>query len=380
MVAFGLATFYILLPLGIVIFSEASRIIKRVRPIILCYLIGILIGNSGLLPATSMGTLDLISTITVALSIPLMLFSLDLSKWRDLTGKAGLSMFFAFIAILISATLCYLLFGERVPESAKVAGLLVGVYTGGTPNMAALQRALMVNTENYLAVHTADVIVTGIYLLFLLSIGHKIIRRLLPAYRDSYGTQRNIEGLSWDSLRKIVEQRAGLSVLASLGTALAVVALGGGISMLVPGEASTVVAILSITSLAIASSFIPRIRNLQHSFQLGEYIILIFCAVVGSMADFTKLLSTIPTVLGYVTVAVTVSIMIHILLCRIFGIDADTMIITSTSAIYSPPFVTAVAVAIGNRNVIFAGITTGIIGYAAGNYLGVLLAQLLSLL
>ena len=98
------------------------------------------------------------------------------------------------------------------------------------------------------------------------------------------------------------------------------------------------------------------------------------------MADFTKLVTTIPTILGYVTVAVVVSVMIHILLCRIFSVDADTMMITSTSAIYSPPFVTAVAIAIGNRNVIFAGITTGIIGYAAGNYLGVFLAEMLTLL
>lgn len=53
------------------------------------------------------------------------------------------------------------------------------------------------------------------------------------------------------------------------------------------------------------------------------------------------------------------------------------MIITSTSAIYSPPFVPVVAVALGNKEVIFAGITTGLIGYAAGNYLGVIIAGFL---
>ena len=76
----GLTTLYILLPLGIVIFSETAKIIKQVRPIILCYIVGILIGNSGLLPAGSQQVLDTISTATVALSIPLMLFSLDLTQ------------------------------------------------------------------------------------------------------------------------------------------------------------------------------------------------------------------------------------------------------------------------------------------------------------
>ena len=380
MVAFGLTTFYVLLPLGIVFFSETAPVMRHVRPIILCYLVGIIIGNSGVLPTGSAGVLELISTVTVALSIPLMLFSLDLSKWRDLTGKAGLSMVFAFIAIAVSSSVCFLIFGPRVPESAEVAGLLVGVYTGGTPNMAALQRALQVDSEIYLAVHTADVFVGGVYLLFLLSIGRRVIRAILPAYEERHQEADEIRTLTLDSLKSIVRERRGVSILASFGTALLVVALGGALSLPFSGETSTVVAILGITTLAIGASFIPRIRRLEHSFQLGEYIILIFCAVVGSMADFSRLLTTIPTVLGYVSVAVVLSVCLHITLCKIFGVDADTMIITSTSAIYSPPFVTAVAVALGNRNVIFAGITTGIIGYAAGNYLGVLLANLLALI
>ncbi|WP_319478687.1 hypothetical protein [Marispirochaeta aestuarii] len=53
--------------------------------------------------------------------------------------------------------------------------------------------------------------------------------------------------------------------------------------------------------IAIGASFIPRIRELPHSFKIGEYVILVFCAAVGSMADFTKLLTAIPSVLGYVT-------------------------------------------------------------------------------
>jgi uncharacterized membrane protein len=380
MVAFGITALYVLLPLGIVVFVESSSIIRKVRPVILCYIAGILIGNSSLLPEGSFQVLDVISTVTVALSLPLMLISLDLSHWRELTGRAGLSMVFAFIAIMTSSALCFLLFGPRISESSKIAGLLVGVYTGETPNMAALQQALQVNTESYLAVHTADILVGGVYLLFLLTVGRRIIRKLLPPYGDTYAEGREIEPLSLKAMQAMLTEKAGLSVPASLGTALLIVALGGAFSLLFAGEASTVAAILGITSIAIAVSFIPGIRNLPHSFKIGEYVILVFCAAVGSMADFSRLRITIPSVLGYVTAALGISIVIHLLMCRIFRVDADTMIITSTSAIYSPPFVSVVAISLNNRNLIFPGITTGIIGYAAGNYLGVILAQLLSLL
>ena len=376
----GITAFYIVLPLGIVIFVETSSIVRKVRPVILCYIAGILIGNSGMLPHGSIPVLDTISTVTVALSLPLMLISLDLSRWRELTGKAGLSMVFTFIAIMGSSAICFLVFGPRIEESAKIAGLLVGVYTGGTPNMAALQRALQVNTESYLAVHTADVLIGGIYLLFLLSIGRGIIRKILPPYNDRYAEGSEIESLSLKSLQGMLTYKSGRSVLASLSIALGIVILGGSFSLLFRGETSTVAAILGITSISIAASFFPRIRNLPHSFKIGEYVILVFCATVGSMADFSQLLSDIPDILGYVTAALGLSIAIHLLLCRIFGVDADTMMITSTSAIYSPPFVSAVAISLNNRNLIFPGITTGIIGYAAGNYLGVLLAKMLSLI
>jgi uncharacterized membrane protein len=66
--------------------------------------------------------------------------------------------------------------------------------------------------------------------------------------------------------------------------------------------------------------------------------------------------------------------LLHGLFCKIFKIDTDTYIITSVSAICSPPFVPVVAGALKNKEIILSGLTTGIIGYAIGNYLGVGLA------
>ncbi|MBS4059644.1 MAG: DUF819 family protein, partial [Bacteroidetes bacterium] len=74
------------------------------------------------------------------------------------------------------------------------------------------------------------------------------------------------------------------------------------------------------------------------------------------------------------------SLFMHVLLSKIFKIDADTVMITSTAMICSPPFVPVVAGAIKNKEVILPGITIGIIGYAIGNYLGFLIANLLKVL
>jgi uncharacterized membrane protein len=107
------------------------------------------------------------------------------------------------------------------------------------------------------------------------------------------------------------------------------------------------------------------------------YLILIFSIVVASMADISRFAGLTPGLFGYITLAVFGSLFLQTILARIFKIDADTTIITSTALVCSPPFVPVVAAAIGNKKVILSGITIGIIGYAIGNYLGYVLAEIL---
>jgi len=70
-------------------------------------------------------------------------------------------------------------------------------------------------------------------------------------------------------------------------------------------------------------------------------------------------------------------LVLHLLLARLFRIDRDTVMITSTAALYGPVFVAQVATVIGNKKLVLAGIALGLLGYAIGNYLGLSLAYVL---
>ena len=72
------------------------------------------------------------------------------------------------------------------------------------------------------------------------------------------------------------------------------------------------------------------------------------------------------------------SLALHALLCRLFRIDADTFVITSVAAILSPAFVPMAARALRNPAVLMSGMTTGILGFAIGNYLGIAVALILA--
>jgi len=138
-----------------------------------------------------------------------------------------------------------------------------------------------------------------------------------------------------------------------------------------------VVAILAISTLGIACSFIPAIRNIRMTYQLGNYFILVFCLVVSSMADFNRLVSTAPIMIAYVTFTIFVCLLLHVLLAKIFKIDTDTVIITSVAGICSPPLVPMVASALKNKEIVLSGVITGIIGWVEGTYLGITLAYIL---
>ena len=114
------------------------------------------------------------------------------------------------------------------------------------------------------------------------------------------------------------------------------------------------------------------------TFQTGMYIILIFCLSVASMADASKLANISLSLFYYVGIAMFGSHFLHALVARFFKIDADTVIISGSALICSPPFVPVVAASLRNREVIMTGLTVGIAGYAVGNFLGILVAGILN--
>ena len=110
------------------------------------------------------------------------------------------------------------------------------------------------------------------------------------------------------------------------------------------------------------------------AYKAGMYLIYVFCFAVASMASFDDLRQLDATVAVFLCGTVAGSLTLHALLCKLARIDGDTFMVTSVAAVCSPPFVPMLARALDNPDTILSGMTTGIIGYALGNYLGISLA------
>ncbi len=375
-----LAIFYILFPMAIIWASERNSLLNKIGAVGVAYVVGVILGNVGILPAAAEGLQNTLTTVTVPLALPLLLFSADVRSWLKLAKKTLLSLGLGLVAVSITVTAGYLLVHGQLDDAWQVAGMLIGVYTGGTPNLAAIGTGLGVHPDTYILTHTSDIILSSVLFLFLIFLAKPLFRFFLPPFippETAADDSAAPAAQDFESFAGMLAPKYRAGLLKAFGASALIFAIGGGISFLVPENASTAVAILIITTLGIGASFVPAINRIEKSFQLGLYLIIVFSLVIASMAKFDQFAHANPAVFWYVAIAVYGSLAVHLVLSAIFRIDTDTTIITATALIFSPPFVPVVAAALKNKAIIISGLTAGIIGYAVGNYLGISIAYFL---
>ncbi|WP_439185327.1 DUF819 family protein [Carboxylicivirga taeanensis] len=369
---------YTALPALVLFLCDKYQFLNKIGSVILAYLFGLLLGLSGLIDERFEMVQEVLMAVTVPLAIPLLLFSSNVRAWKKLAAQPFYSLLFALVAVFISVGIGYALFhGNEIDDFHKVGGLLVGIYSGGTPNLASLKMILDVNEEIYLAVHSYDMAIGAVYLFFLMSVGQRLFSLFLPRSKESNAAAEIGSGEErlWDYLKR---KHRCLKLLRMLLITILMVAFAGGVMLLMPESLKMVVFIFLITAMGIGGSSIKKINSTPGTFSLGMYLILIFSIVVASKVRLGNLSDINPVIFAYITFVVFVSLVLHVLLARTRKIDADTVIITSAALICSPPFVPVVAGSLRNHSVLVPGLTIGLIGYAIGNYLGFLMAVVLS--
>lgn len=373
-----LALVMCVLPAGVVWLCNRSKVLGKLGPIMVLYAVGMVFGNIPPLVPYLKPLQDVIPNVMVPLAIPMMLFGCSFSS-----REAGLQLKIVvsgFLSVCLAVTVGYVMFGYNVNEGAQVGGIITGMYTGGTLNAAALQAIFRIKSETFILINSYDIIISFLYFVFLFSFGIKMFRRL---YGEQGVRQSDdvvvLQGGESSSYGRLLTREGFVQMCRIVGVTLVIVALSAAATLLFDDAWFMVVFILLLTTLGVAASFIKRVREMDLSYDLGMYLIYIFSFAIATMADFSSLdLKAGVNQLAFMSVAVFVSLLIHAVVCRMMRVDADSMMISSVAFINSPPFVPMAAVAMRNKRAIVTGLGAGIVGYALGNHLGVLMAELLS--
>ena len=429
---------FVLMPALVLRLCRKVKWIGKLGPILTLYILGVITGNLGNifgveLPESTSSIQSILSSVTVPFAIPLMLLGCTFSKGDG--RKYIMVLLTGLVAVIIAIIGGFFIFRHSIDSSAmsvdgaaKIGGLLTGSYTGGTINMAALKTMLGVSDSTYLLLNSYDMAIGFIFLVFLMSVGIKLFRKIIGNNKTL--ADRIIDRI--EDSREIVKEKVELKIrndkarlrkklkeklpeniadrlnlddqlsdddeqnpykglgtkngLKVLGVLVAVSLVVCGLSFLIQlpfsnsGEINMTIFILALTTISIGASFIPKLRSLPYSYDVGMYSIYIFSMVVASMADVRNFdFSGGLGALGYLAFAVFVSLFIQSLLSRMLHLDADTTVIGSVALLCSPPFVPMIAASMRNRRVLTAGLAIGIVGYAVGTYLGYGIFRLLSL-
>lgn len=378
---------YLLVPAFIIIMCQRIPALDKLGTVVLAFTIGILltllVDLPGLMPEGEVASLQKdLSEISIALALPLLLFSIDIKSSLGIAGDTLKGMLVALFSVVTMSLTGALLFQGAVGDIWQVAGMSVGTYTGGGPNIAAIKTAIEADDAVFVTMMTYDVLLSAFYLIFVMSIGQRVFGLFLKPYvhkpvagETDFSHMEHMADESADSYKSLTDMSKLPQTLLAVLCSGVVVGLALAIASLVPESAQATVTIVSITTLGLAFSFIPKVRALANSFRLGMYLILVFCFAMGSMIDSSMLVNLDYALIAYISFILIGSLILQSLLCKLLGIDTDTFLITSSAAIMSVPFIAVIAGALKNREILLPGFAVAIIGYVVGNYLGILVAN-----
>jgi uncharacterized membrane protein len=378
---------YLLIPALIVIACQKFSLLDKAGVVVLSFGLGIAIAAG--LDLTLLFEADTIkavqkdvSEITIAIALPLLLFSINVKSALNMAGDTMKGMALALLSVIVISTAGAVIFADQVADVWQVAGMSVGAYTGGGPNMAAIKTAIDGKESIFISMVTYDILFSAIYLVFVMTLGQRVFGLFLRKYEPKnesgeidYAGMEHLADETANGYKKLTQVKLLPQTVAALLSSGVVVGLALFIASLVPEAYKSTTTIIGITSLGLAASFIPKIRDLANSFQLGMYLILVFCFTMGTMTDTSIFTNIDMGLAGYISFILLGSLILQAILCKIFKVDTDTFLITSSAAIMSVPFIPVIAGALKNREILLPGFAAAILGYAVGNYLGIIVAN-----
>jgi uncharacterized membrane protein len=369
------------IPLVLMLLAKRWPIIEKISPMVILYVIGLLVGNCGWLGEGATNICSQVSNGVVLLTIPLMLLGCD---YKSLSAKMALKAFFIGLFSVLAVTVAgFFMFrgqamasGVEGMDFARISAVMTGIYIGGIPNLAPVSKAVELPQHLFLLVSGYDLIVTGLYLVVIVFFGNIIIRKVFGKKKDDVYIENDNVGIK--ESEKKPWSKTLLNRAAGVGIAILIAAVAYAISLWLPIENNVAVIVIVITTLSIAVSFWKPIKKLEGTFDMGLYFVYVFCLAVAMMVNVHDLeLSRYLFVLYYIGFAVFGSLALQLLLAKLLKVDGDLTLAASIAFINSPPFVPMVAAVLKNKDVILPGIAIGLMGYAAGNYLGIIMFMLL---
>lgn len=370
-----------------VLLEIRTRVFRALGSALVGILLGMVLSNTGIIPGES-AAYDFLGGPAVSAGIILILITVDIKS----VVKAGPRMLGAFviggIGSAVGASVAAVLLVDAIgPETWKLAGQYTATYTGGGVNFAAVGAALDTSGELFAAGIAADVTMTAIWMATCLTVpilfgrGPRGDADPHLEIAGDYASQSGVgEGDTDDgspTLHHMLFSSVGPIELHDLAFMMAIVFGTLWASDWLGAVLAPVPSVLFLTTIALLLAQIPRVSEIRGTGVIGNYLVLIFLASNGAMSVLANIVVIGPPIVYFAAITVGIHGLIIFGVGRLVGLDLKTLAVASQAAVGGPASAMALATARGYTDRLLPGVAAGLLGYAAGNYLGLGVAALL---
>lgn len=367
-----LILFFIITPLLIEYLAARFKFFNKVGTIMVSYAVGLVVAQFMEHTDTLKSIQTSVSSAAIMLALPILLMDLKLSSLKSIAGKTAVSSLIALVVVTVVVAISNLYFKDRVTDSWQIGGMLIGIYTGGTVNLASIQKALGVSQDTYIAVHTFDTMWSTLYLFVLLVFSGQFSFARNKTKKSGWKPAKKIfDALYW--LKKSALKNTLIQVLL----AILVAGLSVGVGFVFKPDIRDAAIMLAVTTIGVLAAVIISKTNVKVSTGPGNYFLNMFGLTLASMADFRNIIHADSDLIFWIAAVLFGSFILHFMIGKICRVDSATTMVVSVAFICSPPFVPVISKSYKRDDLLLPGLVVGVSGYVIGNYLGVLIAYFL---
>lgn len=342
-------------------------------PLLWIYAVPVVLNNVGVLPTTN-PAYEGFSAYVLPAFLTLMLLSVDLRSALSTMGRGLVVMLVGSFGIVFGSALAYALVHRWLaPDSWQLFGALSGAWIGGTGNMAAVAGGM--GLEDLGLPILADNVVYVVWLPILLQ-SKKFAARFNRWARVDPARMRALEAAPSEAegaAARLEMHHVAYLIALVAGCLYVSSTLAAMLPELKPVLSTQTWQTLVLTTIALGLSF-TRARTIPGSRSAGLALVYLFLASMGARATIGGL-GDAPVFLAASFLIIGVHGLGLVLAARLLKVDLHTAAIASAANIGGAASGPVVA-AYHRESLVPASILMALIGYAAGNYLAVLTAQI----
>lgn len=339
---------------------------------------------------------DFVWDYVVPLAIPMLLFNANVKKiWKE-SGRLLAIYLLSGLGTVAGGFVAYYALRGAIDDLALAVPMMVGTYTGGSVNLAAMSDAYNVGGELVSTSVVADNLLMALYFFLLIAIPtmNFFLKKFKhPLVDEIEAKKAKGEGGDGASSYWTAKPVALKDIAFTFAIALVIVAVSSAIanffSAVIP-KSNFLLALLNglignkyliITTITmLLATFLPKqMESIAGAQEIGTFMIHIFFTVIGVPASIYLIITKAPLLLLFCAIIVGVNMLFSFVFGKLFKFNLEEIIIASNANIGGPTTAAALAIAKGWTSLVVPALLVGTLGYVIGNYYGIFMGTFLGL-